>query len=192
MGGYRVPVTPSFNASSGVFRGALNASVGSCGSQSASIRLEYWSVFQSSKQFKISSAGEYLVTVREAISYVLNLSATSGGTGESAFANGSVDSFGYLYNVSSGSEYSINQSEASFSLAERVGAGNLVSHARSFSITLANATTLPQGKYVAYLEWALVVSVWVSAAPVDASTAAADLNMGYSDRQASVESIGIP
>ena len=184
-GSWVIPVFPNFNLTSGVFTGAVNASMESCSSTDEAMQLDFSDVFESSKEFSVASDGLYPLTVSAKMSYEVNLTSIVGGAGQRAVENASLETLAYVYNLTSGAQYSIGESSVAFTESS-----SFVSHSHSFAFTLTNDTQLGTGaEYEVYVEWGFAIQLTVSPG---SSTAIVQLNMGLDGRKATLTSITIP
>lgn len=191
-GAYETPVLPAFDLANGHYEGALNVSTSSCSAALSTVQGEFYEIFQPQQQFSVPADGFYHLWVNGSMTFTVNLSAQVGGKGQTAIAKVSVETQAYVLNVTSGAEYAIGASSASYSHTS-----GFSTHSKKITFALTNDTELahvvnPMGPVLSYavvIEWLLVAEVTVSKG---SSSAYALINMGFAGKDATITSITFP
>jgi hypothetical protein len=178
------PVSPAFNLTTGVGKLGVAASVKSCGSGESGLYSAAAVGLNSTTTFT-TTTGSHTITVHWTFKYTVKLTATVGGPGQGAFAEGFVGAIATLYDSTAGTSTTI----ASYFTGNATSSGSFGA-TFTVKVTLSHALALVSG-HVYQVETVAEVGLDVGVSP-GTSSASATTNMGSSGDSAKLTSIIIP
>jgi hypothetical protein len=180
-----LPVTPSFNLTSGDALASLNVSGKSCGGVATAAVLTADIGVDLNTTFKASSTGTFKVTVTWSFDYQVYLAAKETKKGETTLALASVAAAAYLYNQTKGTTAPLGGNESIFENGTKAAL-----HTYKYTVTYSASLKLVKGD-VYYVGTGVVVEVEVEVAHSGGS-ATASVNMGSTKFDAVLTSVVQP
>jgi hypothetical protein len=179
-----VPITPTFNTSSGALKASASASVKSCGSVNSSAYAVAIGGLESTASFT-TGTGKYTVTVDWSVKINVSLAATTGGKGQRAEAFAVVEGIAELFDAKNNSYLDFAANLSGF-----LNSSTPTTHTYSYKFSLS-ATLNLVAKNTYSVETYVEVLAAADVTP-GASSASASINMGSSGNQGKLTSIVIP